>query len=490
MPDSTTQLAGRREWLGLAVLALPTMLIGLDMTVLHLAAPQLSRSMNPSTTQLLWIVDIYGFMVAGFLMTMGTLGDRIGRRKLLFIGAGCFAAASLLAAYSSSVPMLMTARALLGVAGATLMPSTISLLSNMFTDPGQRRVAIAVWMANFMAGGMIGPLVGGFLLERFWWGSIFLIGVAIPVLLLLVGPLVLPEYRSPSVGRIDLLTAGLITFSIMAMVYGIKEAARSGLSLTSAAAVAIGVAGGYLFVLRQLRRPNPMIDLRLLFARKAFGVSLGSLTLGLFVNTGIQFLVLQYLQVVVGLTPLQAGVWVLPAMVAGIAGSLLAPVPTRWMAPSRVMGLGFLVGVIGLAVTALAHDSHSGALSVTGFAITSLGIQASLALANDGIIASVPPERAGTASGMGETGAELGNALGVAIGGSIATAVYQLGLPPSQAEHEQAIRDSFAGASAEGVPADVLEMAHQAFTTGVQVTAVVLAAVSAMLMVFNWRVKH
>lgn len=196
MPDGTTLRAGRREWAGLAALSLPTMLIGLDMTVLHLAAPQLSRSLHPSTTQLLWIVDIYGFMVAGFLMTMGTLGDRIGRRSLLFIGSFAFALASAAAAYAPSVAMLIAARALLGVAGATLMPSTISLLSTMFTDARQRRVAIAVWMANFMAGGMIGPLVGGVLLEHFWWGSVFLVGVVVPVLFLLIGPLVLPEYRS------------------------------------------------------------------------------------------------------------------------------------------------------------------------------------------------------------------------------------------------------------------------------------------------------
>lgn len=255
----------------------------------------------------------------------------------------------------------------------------------------------------------------------------------------------------------------------------------------------LGAVVGYAFVRRQLRHPAPMVDLRLLFARRAFGVSLGSLALGLFVNTGIQFLVLQYLQVVAGLTPLQAGVWVLPAMAAGVLGSLIAPVPTRWTAPDRAMSVGFLVGVAGLITVMFLDAPHGAVLAVAGFAIASLGIQASLALANDGILASVPPDRAGTASGMGETGAELGNALGVAIGGSIATVVYQrmLSSLPSTLPDEvtEEIRGTFAGSSAtvDGVPADVLASVHEAFTSGVQVAAVVLAVVALALAVLTWR---
>ncbi|MFO7496336.1 MAG: MFS transporter, partial [Desulfobacterales bacterium] len=181
--------AGRREWIGLAVLMLPTLLIAMDLTVLHLAVPSLSTDLQPSSTQLLWIVDIYGFMIAGSLITMGTLGDRIGRRKLLLIGAAAFGLASTVAAFSPTADLLIAARALLGVAGATLMPSTMSLIRNMFLDSRQRTAAIGIWVSGFSVGSAIGPLVGGILLENYWWGSVFLLGVPVMIVLLIAGPL-------------------------------------------------------------------------------------------------------------------------------------------------------------------------------------------------------------------------------------------------------------------------------------------------------------
>ena len=179
--ESVVSKAGRREWIALAVLVLPTILLALDMTVLHLAVPHLSADLKPTSSQLLWILDIYGFMIGGFLITMGTLGDRIGRRKLLMIGASLFGIASVMAALSSTANMLIITRALLGIAGATLMPSTLSLIRNMFHHRGERTRAIAIWMTGFMFGSAIGPLVGGAMLEFFWWGSVFLLGV--PVML-------------------------------------------------------------------------------------------------------------------------------------------------------------------------------------------------------------------------------------------------------------------------------------------------------------------
>src|SRR5688572_30502039 len=167
--------AGRREWLGLAVIALPCLLYSMDLTVLHLAVPQLSADLNPTAAELLWIIDIYGFLVAGSLVTMGTLGDRIGRRRLLMIGAAAFGVASIVAAFSTSATMLIATRALLGLAGATVAPSTLSLIRNMFLDPQQRTFAIGLWITSYSVGGAIGPLVGGLLLEFFWWGSVFLI---------------------------------------------------------------------------------------------------------------------------------------------------------------------------------------------------------------------------------------------------------------------------------------------------------------------------
>ncbi len=218
--------AGRREWAGLAVLALPTLLASMDLTVLHLAVPHISADLQPSGSQMLWIVDIYGFLVAGSLITMGTLGDRIGRRRLLLTGAAIFGAASVLAAFATSAEMLIATRALLGVAGATLLPSTLGLIRSIFVNPSQRALAIGLWAAIFSAGTAIGPVLGGVLLDHFWWGSVFLLGVPAMVALLVLGPIFLPEVRDPDAGRLDLLSAALSLTSVLAVIYGLKRIAE------------------------------------------------------------------------------------------------------------------------------------------------------------------------------------------------------------------------------------------------------------------------
>ena len=228
MSTVVTRRAGRREWAGLAVIALPCLLATMDLEVLNLAVPALTADLQPSSAQLLWIIDIYGFMVAGSLITMGTLGDRIGRRRLLLIGAAAFGAASVVAAFSTSAEMLIATRALLGVAGATLAPSTLSLIRNMFTDPGQRTVAVAVWATSFSVGAAIGPLLGGVLLEWFWWGSVFLLDVPVMVLLLVVGPVLLPEYKDPGAGRLDLPSAAMSLAAVLLLIYGLKHLALAG----------------------------------------------------------------------------------------------------------------------------------------------------------------------------------------------------------------------------------------------------------------------
>src|SRR5436190_5315298 len=197
MKAAAAPSAGRREWVALAVIALPCLLYSMDLTVLYLALPSLTADLQPSSAELLWITDIYGFMVAGFLVTMGTLGDRIGRRRLLLLGATAFGVVSVLAALSTTPEMLIASRALLGIAGATLAPSTLSLIFSMFADPRQRQTAIGIWITSFSAGGAIGPVLGGVLLERFWWGSVFLMALPVMALLLVLGPILLPEYRAP-----------------------------------------------------------------------------------------------------------------------------------------------------------------------------------------------------------------------------------------------------------------------------------------------------
>ncbi|TCC42243.1 MFS transporter [Kribbella speibonae] len=486
--DDGPARAGRREWLGLAVLALPTILIGLDGTALHLAAPALSKDLAPSSSQLLWIIDVYGFVVAGLLVTMGTVGDRIGRRRLLLIGAAGFLVASLLAAFATSSGQLIAARALLGVAGATLMPSTLSLLSNMFRDPGQRRMAIAIWMTNFMIGGMAGPLVGGVLLDHFWWGSVFLIGVPPLLLLLVVARPLLPEFRNEQAGRIDPLSVVLSIGAIISLVYAVKETAKSGPHLSALAVAVVGVGLGWVFVRRQLRLPEPLLDLRL-FSRPAFGASLGAQMFGLYVLAAVQFLAVQYFQLVLGMTPLEAGLWMLPTMVAGIVGTLGAPYVVRVLRPGTAMTAGFLAAAPGLALMTASERWTV----VVGLSLAGLGIQLVLALTYDVIVSSAPPERAGVASGMGETGTELGIALGIAIAGSIVTAVYRAGVSVPVGAPDS-VRDTLGNAVAEAqhLPAPVaqqlLTAARDAYTDGVQVAAwvsvamvLVLAATTAKL---------
>jgi DHA2 family multidrug resistance protein-like MFS transporter len=272
--------ATRREWIGLAVIALPCMLYSMDLTVLNLAVPAISAQLKPSSAELLWIVDIYGFMVAGCLITMGTLGDRIGRRRLLLVGAAAFGVASVLAAFSSTSAMLIASRALLGIAAATLAPSTLSLIRNMFLDPQQRTVAISVWVMSYSAGAAIGPVIGGVLLEYFWWGSVFLINVPVMVLLLFLAPLFLPEFRDPNAGRLDIVSAGQSLAAVLAVIYGLKHIAEQGLSLAAGTAIGAGLAVAFLFVRRQRKLAEPLIDMRL-FRAPAFSAAIATNLLGL-----------------------------------------------------------------------------------------------------------------------------------------------------------------------------------------------------------------
>src|SRR5687768_16799732 len=308
---ATHPKAGRKEWIGLAVIALPCMLYSMDLTVLNLALPHLTAELNPGSAELLWIVDIYGFMVAGFLITMGTLGDRIGRRKLLLIGAVAFGLASVLAAFANSAVMLIVTRAVLGVAGATLAPSTLSLIRNMFHDPRQRTLAIGVWITSYSAGAAIGPLIGGSLLEYFWWGSVFLVSVPVMILLLVLAPSLLPEYKDPDAGRLDLASALLSLIAVLSIIFGLKKIAENEMVGLATGIILAGLVIGYIFIRRQKQLKHPLIDLRL-FQRKSFNASLIIYTLGTFMAFGTFVFTFQYLQLVLGLTPIRAGLWSLP----------------------------------------------------------------------------------------------------------------------------------------------------------------------------------
>ena len=480
--------AGRREWVGLAVIALPCMLYSMDLTVLYLAVPSLTADLEPSSTELLWITDIYGFFLAGFLITMGTLGDRIGRRRLLLIGAAAFGVGSVLAAFSTSVEMLIVTRALLGVAAATLAPSTLSLIRNMFLDPKQRTFAIGVWTTSFSVGAALGPLIGGVLLEFFWWGSVFLIAVPVMLLLLALGPRLLPEYRDPNAGRLDLISAGLSVVAVLALVYGLKEVAADGFEEIPVVAILFGLGVGVLFVRRQQTLADPLVDLRL-FQSRRFSVSLAAITSTFAIMFGIFLFIAQYLQLVLGYSPLEAGLWTAPSSLGFIAGAMLSAGLVRMIQPAFVVAGGLVLAATGLALLALLGSESSVALVVVGSVVLSLGVAAPVTLLTDLIVGSVAPERAGVASGISETGTELGGALGIAVLGSVGVAVYRndvsetlpAGVPPDASERA---KDTLGGAVdvVETLPdalgMALLDVAREAFTLGFQVAAVASAAVA------------
>ncbi|MFP2932278.1 MFS transporter, partial [Pyxidicoccus sp. 3LG] len=464
--------AGRREWTGLAVLALPTLLLSVDVSVLYLALPHLSQELDASSTQQLWIMDIYGFMLSGLLVTMGTLGDRIGRRKLLMMGAAGFGVMSVVAAYSPSAEMLIAARAALGIAGSTLMPSTLALISNMFKSPQQRAVAIAVWVNCFLVGMAIAPLLGGIILEHFWWGAAFLMGVPVMVLLLVTAPVLLPEYKDPHGGRLELTSVGLSLAAILPIIYGLKELARDGWHPLPLAAIGFGAAVGVVFLRRQRRLTHPLLDLRL-FANRAFSATLGIMLFTAMVMGGMGLLVPLYLQLVEGLPPLRAGLWMVPQVVGMMVSAMLAPAFTRRARPAYVMAVGLALSGVGFLLLTQVDSVGGRGLLVSGFVIAAMGLAPMGVLGTDLVVGSAPPEKAGSAASASETANELGVALGVASLGSLVTAIYRrqvseyvpASLPDAVAE---SARESLVGAVevAQSLPAPLGRLAARARARG------------------------
>lgn len=481
-----TPRAGRRAWFGLAALMLPVLLVSIDNTVLSFAIPQLSQALSPSASQLLWIVDIYPLILAGLLVTMGTLGDRVGRRRLLLVGATGFGIVSVYAAFAGDATHLIAARALLGLFGATLMPSTLALLRNLFLDDNQRRLAIAIWASAFSAGSALGPIVGGWLLEHFWWGSIFLINVPVLVVLLVVAPFLLPESRNPGSARLDPLSVVLSVVSMLPFVFGIKKLASDGISPLGVASLLLGVALGVVFVRRQTRSRSPLLEVGL-FKNRVFSASVLANFMAVFSISGLIFFVSQYLQLVLELSPMTAGLYLLPGaaatIVMGLAAVVLARVAPIWV----LIPAGLLLATLGYLLGTTLTGSSSVGVIVVIFVLVGGGAGLAETLTNDAILASVPPERAGAASGISETAYELGASLGVAILGSVLAAVYRTrlelpaGLDPAVADQA---RETLGGAvsAADGLPAGqadaLLEAAKAAFAHGVDLTSTIGAVLA------------
>ncbi|MFD3403263.1 MFS transporter [Kribbella sp. NPDC058693] len=476
---SKPELAGRKEWIALGVLALPLLLVSMDVSVLYFAVPFISADLGVSATEQLWIFDIYGFVLAGLLITMGSLGDRIGRRRLLIFGAVGFGLASVAAAYAQNPEQLIAARALLGIGGATLMPSTLALIRNMFHDPKQRSKAIAFWSAVMMGGITLGPVLGGFLLEHFWWGSVFLINTPAMILLLVLAPILLPEFKTPAGGRFDLLGSVLSLAAVLPVIWGIKEIAANGAALLPVVAIAAGLVFGVLFVQRQRTAAYPMVDLSM-FRNRAFSGSLAANTVGTLALVGNAVFLTQYLQLVHGLSPLKAALWSLaPSVLVGGAAPLATALAGK-LDRAYVIGGAFVLAASGYAVLTQVHVDSSLAVPLAGAGLLAAGLVMVMTLVTEAVVGSVAPERAGSASAVMETCSEFGGALGIAILGSIGTAAYRSDLPSSLPAGVAApVREGLPAATAAaahlpGQLADtVLTTAQHAFTHSMNVVALV-----------------
>ncbi|MFF3352602.1 MFS transporter [Streptomyces sp. NPDC002917] len=461
-----SDLAGRKEWTAFVVLLLPLLLVSMDVSVLFFAIPSIDRDLAPSATQQLWIFDVYGFALSGLLITMGSLGDRIGRRKLLLLGAVAFSTASVGAAYATSPEMLIAARALLGIGGATLMPSTMGLVRNMFRNEQQRSTAVGIW-SGAMAGGIaLGSVLSGFMLQHFWWGSVFLINVPAMVLLLVLVPVLVPEFKDPNPGRFDLWSVPLSMGAVLPVIYGVKESAAHSLDARNALLIAVGLLVGWVFVRRQRVRDDAMIS-RELFRGKGFAAGIGLNSLAAFAMMGSAFFTTQYLQSVLGMSTMEAALWSLaPSLAVGAAAPAATAIAQR-IDRMQVISAGFVIAAAGFALLALS-DTDSLWLLLIGSAVMSSGIVTVMALVSDLALATAPPEKAGSAASLLETGQEFGGAMGMALLGAVATAVYGADLPDSAPE---AARKTLPGALATG-DASLISAGREAFVHSMQYASV------------------
>ncbi|AZM55700.1 MFS transporter [Streptomyces sp. WAC 01529] len=477
----TNPRATRKEWTALAVLMLPLLLVSMDVSVLYFAIPEVSADLRPSGAQQLWIFDIYAFVLAGLLITMGSLGDRIGRRRLLMFGALAFGAASLTAAYANSAELLIAARAVLGIGGATLMPSTLALVRNMFRDAGQRAKAIGMWQAVMVGGIALGSVMSGVLVEHFWWGSVFLVNLPAMVLLLVLAPVLIPEFKDPEPGRFDLVSVPLSMAAVLPLVWGLKEIPTEGVKVPYVASVGVGLAFAALFVHRQRTTAAPMISPELFRGRgRVFGAAVSLHLVSSLAMMGSAYFTTQYLQSVLGKSALEAALWsLLPSLLIGVTAPVATALVQRGMDRAHVVAAGFTLSACGYALLFLT-GTYSLWLVLAGAGVLACGAVVVGSQLTDLALGAAPAEKAGTASSLLETGQEFGGAMGMALLGSIGNTVYRDQIPdwaPAQA------RETLGGAvaAAHHLPARtadaLLTEAREAFTGGMHVAALTGAAI-------------
>ncbi|MBB5937437.1 MFS transporter [Streptomyces zagrosensis] len=476
---------GASRWLVLVVLCVSLLLVAVDATVLHVAVPAVSEDLRPGSMELLWIVDVYPLVCASLLILFGTLGDRVGRRRVLLLGYGLFGLASALAAVATTPQVLIVARALLGVGGAMIMPATLSILRQVFPDRRERAVAIGVWSAVAAVGAAAGPLLGGFLLEHFWWGSVFLINIPLMAVALPVGRWVLPESTGDRDGPWDVLGALMAAFGLFGAVLAVKRLGN-GQGLMELGTLCPTLLGGtflVLFVRRQRRRVRPLVDLAM-FGRPAFGTSVGCIVLAMLALVGLELIAAQYLQLVLGLTPLQTGLRLLPltfaAMAAGLVGSRLL----HRLGPRTMVALGFLITAGAVLVLTLMGQHDQPAVLIIGFVLLGFGLEMTLFGAYESMLSEAPAKCAGGAAAIGETSYQLGAGLGIALLGSVMNAAYgprvaaTPGVPDASAQAaSHSLGEAYEVSDRLGGPAGeaLRESARASFVSGLHSTLVVSA---------------
>ncbi|NED00948.1 MFS transporter [Streptomyces sp. SID6648] len=475
------------RWVVLVVLCLSLLVVALDATVLHVAVPSLTEDLRPSGTALLWIVDAYPLVCASLLILFGTLGDRIGRRRVLLIGYALFGVASVLAATADTSGVLIAARALLGVGGAMIMPATLSILRQVFPDRRERALAIGVWTAVAAVGAATGPVVGGFLVEHFWWGSVFLINIPLMAVILPLGRWLLPESRGGDDGPWDVLGALMAAAGVLGVVLGVKRLGGGAglLDPVALGPLALGLALLILFVRRQKRRRHPLIDVAM-FARPAFSTAVGCIVLAMLALVGLQLIAVQYLQLVLGLTPLETGLRLLPLTFAAMAAGATGSYTLRRFGPRRMVGWGFVLTASSVLVLTAMGQHDRPALLTIAFVLLGFGLQTTLFGAYESMLSDAPPERAGGAAAIGETSYQLGAGLGIALLGSVMNAAYAPGLAslgdkgvPARAgaEASHSLGEAYQVAAQLGGPmGDLLRStARHAFIDGLHITLFVSA---------------
>ncbi|HEX5091014.1 MAG TPA: MFS transporter [Nocardioides sp.] len=480
--EAAQERAGRREWIALAVLALPLLLVSMDVSILYFAVPEIARDLHATPTQQLWIFDVYGFVLAGLLVTMGAVADRVGARRLLLVGAVAFSATSLMAAYAQSAGELIAARALLGIAGATLMPSTMSMIRTLFHDEKQRGQAVGIWTGVMTAGVGLGPVLSGVLLAHFWWGSVFLVNIPAMALLLVLGPVLLPRGEVRKGVPFDVPSSALSLAAVLPTIYGIKEWAAHGVEPEYVGCILVGLSLGMVFLRRQLRHPHAMIDADLL-RNRVFATAVGTNAISTFALVGNAVFMTAYLQLVLGYSPLRAALWSLvPTLGVGLSAPFASGLADRF-GPSRVAAGGLLAAAGGFGVLTRA-GTDSLLLVLVGAGILACGLVAAMTIGSELVLAAVKTDQAASGAAVSEAGTELGGALGIALLGSIGTAAYRAFAGahlPAEAVHTPAA-GSLPGAlsTAAGMPAGLAEqvaaVGREAFVHGLHVAAVAGAA--------------